>query len=252
MKSKIVPFDSRGVFADTSVLAIKDGRGCFIKSDLKNLRGFTVDGHSVADATGLMIKTEAFRPFREILVDLDPSQGTALATGVALVNWDKVTRYCGACGAETDFHEKDLAKLCLKCGQNSYPQIQPVVIVLITRGTDLLLARGLPPRKHHSCLAGFVEVGETVEETLHREVREEVGVEIENIRYFGSQPWPFPSNLMLGFVADYKSGEIKADPNEISHAAWFEKSSPPDVLPPNISIARQMIDSVWNPPGSCD
>ena len=128
--------------------------------------------------------------------------------------------------------------------QETYHVIEPVSIVLIKKGTDLLLAKGLPPKTYHSCVAGHVESNETAEECAHREVMEEVGVEIENLKYFGSQAWPHPNKLMIAFIADYKSGEIKIDPAEITHAAWFTKDNPPE-LPSENSISRRMIDSVW-------
>ena len=130
--------------------------------------------------------------------------------------------------------------------QNDINSFNQLPLCLFKRGEELLLARGLAPRKHHSCLAGFVEAGESVEDTIHREIMEEVNIEVENVHYFGSQPWPFPSNLMLGYIADYKSGDIRVDETEITDAKWFTKDNPPEVLPPPISIARQMIDSIWN------
>lgn len=129
--------------------------------------------------------------------------------------------------------------------KETYPVIEPVAIVLIRKATDLLLAKGLPPRKYYSCVAGHVEVNETAEECAHREVMEEVGVEIENLKYFGSQHWSSNTNkLMIAFIADYKSGDIKIDNNEITDAKWFTRENPPE-LPAEHSISRAMIDSIW-------
>ena len=129
--------------------------------------------------------------------------------------------------------------------ENGWPIIAPVAIILIRRGEELLLAKGLPPKKHYSCIAGHVEPNESVEDCAHREVKEEIDVEIENLQYFGSQPWPHPNKLMIAYIADYKSGEIKIDEKELTDAKWFTKDSPPEVLPAEGSIARLMIDSVW-------
>lgn len=182
---------------------------------------------------------------RNYIDTLSPTRAAELAFGAQILNWDVTTQYCGQCGSILKLSESETAKNCSSCNKNLYPHTQPVAIMLIKKGDKLLLAKGLPPRKHYSCLAGFVEAGESLEDCVHREVMEEVGVEIENIRFFGSQSWPFPNNLMMAFMADWKSGEIKIDPNEITDAAWFSKKKPPEVLPPKVSISRQMIDSVW-------
>jgi NAD+ diphosphatase len=123
-----------------------------------------------------------------------------------------------------------------------YPRLSPAAIVLIRHGDKVLLARspGFPPGMY-SVLAGFVEPGESIEETIYREIREEVGVEVTNVRYFGSQPWPFPNSLMIGFTADYAGGELRKDPEEIEDAGWYSIDDLP-VLPPKVSIARAMID----------
>jgi NAD+ diphosphatase len=123
-----------------------------------------------------------------------------------------------------------------------YPRVSPAVIVRVRRGDAVLLARspGFPPGLH-SVLAGFVEPGESIEETVRREVREEVGIEVDNLRYFGSQSWPFPNSLMIAFTADYAGGELTPEPGEIEVAGWFAPHDLP-TLPPRVSIARRMID----------
>ena len=160
-----------------------------------------------------------------------------------VITWDRTHRFCGQCGTPTVPLETERARKCPACGLTSYPRISPCVIVLITRGSEVLLARGrnFPPGRY-STPAGFVEVGETLEETVVREVREEVGVEVENIRYFGSQPWPYPHQMMVGFTCDWKSGEIRIDPDEIADARWFTRDAMPQIPPP-MSISRQLIDS---------
>jgi NAD+ diphosphatase len=159
-----------------------------------------------------------------------------------IVEWDRTHRFCGRDGAETVPGPTPLSKECPRCGLLFYPRLSPAVIVLVRRGDQVLLARspGFPPGMY-SVLAGFVEPGESIEETIEREVREEVGIEVENVRYFGSQPWPFPNSLMLGFTADYAGGELRADPAEIEEAGWYTVDDLPP-LPPKLSIARSMID----------
>ena len=160
-----------------------------------------------------------------------------------VITWDRTHRFCGQCATPTVPLETERARKCPACGLTAYPRISPCVIVLISRGSEVLLARGrnFPPGRY-STPAGFVEVGETLEETVVREVREEVGVEVENIRYFGSQPWPYPHQMMVGFTCNWKSGEIRVDPDEIADARWFTRSAMPQIPPP-MSISRQLIDS---------
>lgn len=164
------------------------------------------------------------------------------ARAVQLVEWDRNHQFCGHCGTPTTQRAQDRVKRCPKCHFRQYPQLSPAVIMLVHKGEQLLLARA--PRFRtgmYSVLAGFVEPGESLEETVAREVREEVGIEVKNIRYFGSQPWPFPKSLMIGFVAEYAGGTITPDLAEIEAAGWFEKGSLPPV-PGELSIARKLID----------
>lgn len=158
-----------------------------------------------------------------------------------LLTWWKTHRFCGQCGGTTSLEENEQAMVCPACSLSWYPRISPCVIVLVTRGEDLLLARS--PRFRdgmYSTLAGFVEPGESLEATLRREIAEEVAIRIKNIRYFGSQPWPFPGQLMLGFFAEYHSGEIKIDGLEICDAGWYHCRSLP-MIPGEGTIAGRMI-----------
>lgn len=165
------------------------------------------------------------------------------ARAIQLLDWRKNHRFCGHCGTPTGKLPTEYAMVCPACGLTVYPRISPAVMVLIERGDELLLAHGVKFRDGmFSALAGFVEAGETLEECAHREVREEVGVEIANLRYFSSQPWPFPDSLMVAFFADYVSGEIVPDPKEIGAAGWFPRHALPP-LPDPVSIARQLIDA---------
>ena len=159
-----------------------------------------------------------------------------------LLDWWKNNRFCGRCGAKTEKKDDEFGMSCSACGLVSYPRISPAVMVLIRRGRELLLARG-PHFKPgvFSALAGFVEVGETIEACAVREVQEEVGLKITNLRYFQSQPWPFPDSLMIAFHADYAGGEIVCDPHEIEAAAWYSIDELP-LLPDPVSIARRLIE----------
>src|SRR5581483_1123158 len=137
----------------------------------------------------------------------------------------------------------ELARRCPRCGLTTFPRISPAVIVLVRRGERVLLGRGshLPPGLF-STLAGFVEPGETLEEAVRREIREEAGIEVDDVRYFGSQPWPFPDSLMIGFFAEHAGGEIVVDSNELAEARWFALDELPPVPPP-FSIARALVDA---------
>jgi NAD+ diphosphatase len=162
---------------------------------------------------------------------------------IQLLDWQKNHRYCGKCGAPTAIKAGQFAMLCPACGLVAYPKISPAVMVLINRGDELLLARS--PRFRpgiYSALAGFVEAGETLEQCASREVLEEVGITITNLRYFRSQSWPFPDSLMVAFFADYAGGIITPDPSEIEDAKWFSRSALP-ALPEPVSLARQLIDA---------
>lgn len=174
---------------------------------------------------------------------------------VQIVNWDRTHRYCGRCGHETEDSRTERAKLCPNCGLSSYPRISPAMIVRVERtrhdGTrEILLARNQRfPSGFYSVLAGFVEPGETLEECVRREVYEEAGIRISNIRYFGSQPWPFPHSLMIAFTADYESGEIVVDEHELDEANWFTYETLPHYPPPP-SIANRLIETWRSEAGS--
>jgi NAD+ diphosphatase len=159
-----------------------------------------------------------------------------------LIRWGRSHRFCGQCGSPAEDKADERAKACPRCGLTSFPRLSPAVIVAVVKGDKLLLATS--PRfrvSFWSVLAGFVEPGETLEACVVREVREEVGITVKNVRYFGSQPWPFPDSLMLGFTAEYAEGEIRADGTEITDARWFGADNLPNI-PPSVSIARKLID----------
>ena len=161
-----------------------------------------------------------------------------------IVDWDRSHQFCGRCGTPTQIKNHERARECPHCGQVHYPRIAPAIMALVRRGREFLLARSphFAPGMY-SALAGFVEPGETLEQTLVREVREEVGIEVANVRYFASQPWPFPHSLMIAFNADYAGGEITPEPGEIEAADWFTVDRLPQALPSKISISRRLIDA---------
>jgi NAD+ diphosphatase len=156
--------------------------------------------------------------------------------------WDCHTLYCGSCGTPTENMIEQRAKLCPKCRQLIFPRISPAIIVAIVKDNQILLARNRNlPADLYTVIAGFVEPGESLEECLQREVKEEVGIAVKHIRYFGSQPWPFPDSLMIAFTAEYAGGEITVDGDEIIEAKWFTTDHLPQI-PGRISVARKLID----------
>ena len=184
------------------------------------------------------------------LTPLRPLYGIAGAEAFALagrasllIDWRRNHRFCGRCGTPTRMKTDEPAMACPACGLLAYPRISPAVMVLVERGDELLLARSPHFRPGmFSALAGFVEAGETIEQCAAREVREEVGIEITRLRYFRSQPWPFPDSLMIAFFAEYADGEIMPDPKEIEAAGWFPRNALPP-LPDHASIARHLIEA---------
>ncbi len=184
----------------------------------------------------------AFVSLRELYSQLDDDLFAIAGRAVQIVEWDRTHQFCGHCATPMTQLPHERAKRCPNCGLVNYPRLSPAVIVLISRGEEILLARAARfPTGMYSILAGFVEPGESLEEAIVREVREEVGIEIQNIRYFGSQPWPYPNSLMIGFTADYANGEIVIEPEELVDADWFHKHALPQI-PPKLSIARKLID----------
>jgi len=184
----------------------------------------------------------SFEEMRSLFGRLEDSLYEAALTAVHLLEWDKNSQFCGRCSGMLKPRTDMRAKECTKCRRLEFPRICPAIIVLIERDDTLLLARSARfPGSFFSVLAGFVEPGESLEHAVHREVMEETGIAVRNIRYFGSQPWPFPDSLMIGFTARYESGEIKIDGEEIVEAGWYKVDNLPQ-LPGKLSIARQLID----------
>jgi NAD+ diphosphatase len=184
----------------------------------------------------------AFRDLRQLYGSLDTSLHAVAGRAVQIVEWDRTHRFCGACGKPTELHTNERSRVCAACGLAQFPRIAPAVIVAVTKGDELLLGRSAHfPPGIYSVLAGFVEPGESLEAAVHREVHEEAGIEIEDLRYFGSQPWPFPHSLMLGFTARWRAGEIRPDPAELEDARWFHRDDMPMMFPGNVSISQWLI-----------
>ncbi len=185
----------------------------------------------------------AFEGLRVLYGRLPEERFFLAGRAVQIIAWDRTHQFCGQCGTRTIYHAVDRATQCPHCGLINYPRIAPAVIVAVERGDEILLARSPNfPAAFFSVLAGFVEAGESLEETVRREIREEVSIEVADIRYFGSQSWPFPNSLMLGFTARYAGGEIVIDPAEVAEANWFRWDDLPRIPPP-LSIARRLIDA---------
>jgi len=199
-------------------------------------------GSGPAREEDLDLASAGFGPLMALHGRVPDGDWAMAGRGVQLLEWNRTHRFCGQCGTPTEPATGERARRCPACGLAAFPRLAPAVITLVTRGDEALLARGASfPRPMYSCLAGFVEPGETLEEAVRREVREEVGVELADVRYVGSQPWPFPHSLMIGFRAEWAGGEIVPDPSEIADAQWYRADDLP-VVPPPVSIARALID----------
>ncbi len=179
---------------------------------------------------------------RPLMLGLDEELAGVAGLAFQVVDWDRTHRFCGACGTPTEPATGERAKRCPACGLLAFPRVAPAVIVRVARGDEILLARGRRfPDPVYSVLAGFVDPGESLEEAVARELHEEVGIEVADIAYFGSQPWPFPHSLMVGFTARWAGGELRIQPEELVDAGWYPRDGLP-LLPPPLSIARRLID----------
>ncbi len=215
------------------LLGTLDGAACF---------AVDLDGDGVPDVVAHDLD-DLLVPLRGLYGRVDDVRWTLAGRAVQLLDWDRSHRFCGRCASPTDPVPGERARGCPECGQLAFPRLAPAVIVLVDRDDGAaLLARGRNfPVPMYSCLAGFVEPGETLEEAVEREVFEEVGVEIGDVRYVASQPWPFPHSLMIGFEARWQGGEIDIDEGEIADAGWYTPDALP-MVPPRMSIARTLID----------
>jgi len=194
-----------------------------------------------------LIPETSLKPFRALLGIISDIYFGICSRSVQLVEWSNKNKFCGSCGSKTVLHSVEKAMYCEGCNNLIYPRISPCIIVLVTDKERLLLAHNKNfPGKIYSTLAGFIEVGETVEEAIQREIFEEVNIKVKNCQYYGSQSWPFPSQLMLGFHAEYEEGDLKPDGDEIDIAEWFHFKSIPEVPSAKISISGRLIQSFVN------
>ncbi len=228
--------------ADTLPLAPSAAQAihCFGHFEGRPCRVMVLHDSALADGTDDF----EWRGLRSLYGVLPDAEVGLAGRAVQLAEWTRTHRHCGCCGATMQRQAGERAMACPACGFTAYPRIAPAMMVLVRKDDRILLGRA----PHfvtgvYSALAGFVEAGESLEECVHREVREEVGIDIGNLRYFSSQAWPFPHSLMLAFVADYAGGELEPDPAELSDARWFTMDELPP-LPSRISISRALIDAV--------
>jgi NAD+ diphosphatase len=185
-----------------------------------------------------------FHGLRSLFGVLDDSFLGLAGRAYQLTEWSRTHRYCGACATALQLIEGERCYKCSHCGHSAYPRISPAMMVLVRKGDKVLLAMHTnSPYKRYTALAGFLEAGESVEEAIHREVFEEVGLRVHNLQYFGSQSWPFPHSLMIAYTADYLDGEIRLDESEIADARWFGADDEWPDLPIKVSIAARLVDA---------
>lgn len=210
---------------DAHYIGLSDGQKCFVAlvepGDIPP--GFTL------------------RSLRELYGQLANEHFWFAARAFHIITWLKNNKFCGCCGHGMQPSPKELAMECANCNFIAYPRISPAIIVAVIKDDKILLARSARFPGIYSVIAGYVEPGESLEECIHRELQEEVGIAVTDIQYFGNQPWPFPDSLMVAFTARYARGNITVDNQEIIDAGWFSADELP-AIPPKISIARQLID----------
>jgi NAD+ diphosphatase len=222
------PTELRLLPARKQFLGMMDGKPCFT-AELRE---------------PIELGDSSFRSLRSLLGALPEEIFSLAGTAFQVMNWERTHRFCGKCGMPTEPVADERAMVCATCGIQNYPRLTPAVIVAVVRDGKLLLARSRRfPQVFFSVLAGFVEAGETFEECVHREIREEAGIAVKNLRYFGSQPWPFPHTMMVGFTAEYAGGDLVIEEKELVQAAWFEPEEVSRLpIPRHGTIARRLID----------
>lgn len=224
--------------ADVSLTIEPDADGRFRFSEPIDAEAVALTDDSIGEIGGRLIHVG----LRESASLLPAAQYAACAKAAELLHWDATTRYCSCCGSPMRRHTP-ISKLCSGCAREIWPSPAPCAIVLIRRGDEALLVHARTfARPFYGLVAGFVETGESLEQAVVREVREETNLEITNLRYFGSQAWPFPLQLMIGFTADYAGGELRFADGELSAGGFFTRANHPDIPSPP-SIARRLIDA---------
>ena len=214
-----------------------------VNVEVRGQDGALVDVHVLADVDIEVVESSGLQvlPLRAAWRDLEPDDFRIVGTARQKADWVLTHRFCSRCAAPTTLDPETEGLRCGECSQVHYPRVAPAVIVLVQRGREALLGRSPRfPEGVYSTLAGFVEPGETLEECVHREIEEESGVRVQNLRYFGSQPHPFPHSLMVGFIADWLEGDLCIDPTELADAQWFDVDELP-LRPHPRSIAFRLI-----------
>lgn len=240
---------------DTSYIFAFHGRDILMKNgklpclagfpDRENFSGLYVGDLDDIPCCGIPFPedhTWEVQPLRAVIHELDDAAVCAVCRAKEMMFWRDRRKFCGACGAALKDSVTDMARICPECGERFYPQIAPAVITAVLKDDKILLAHNRNFTSGvFSLIAGFVESGESLEQAVAREIMEETSIKVKNIRYYSSQPWPFPNSLMLGFVAEYDSGEVKPDGVELETAGWYSADELPQ-LPDHGSIARKIID----------
>ena len=233
---------------DEGRVTVPTGHESPIRASSQHVLGSLLEKHAWgvdagADDTPDTPAGHRWMPLRGLFGQLDDLSWTVAGRAEQILAWDRTHRYCGQCGAETQLKDDERARICPRCRLMQFPRLSPATITLVERGDEILLAHGRQfPGRFYSTLAGFVEPGEDLETCVAREILEETNIVVTDIRYFKSQPWPFPNSLMIGFNARYESGDIKIQESEIVDAGWFTA----DDLPPHpqggMSIAGWLIE----------
>lgn len=261
-KKSVIPPEN---ISSTGYYFIYNGNSIFVKIEKDRIKIPLLD---IDDANGLELKDpyfigelgdhpcysvhapddfgdKGFKPvnIRSLIDGVESCFWHAAGYARQIHDWNLNFTFCGRCGARNEHQTDEHARICPECRLTSYPRISPAVIIAVIKDDKILLARGInfPNKKMFSVLAGFVDPDETLEQCVSREVFEETGVNVKDIRYFGSQPWPFPDSLMIGFTAVYDSGKLNIDTDELAEANWFSFDNLP-LIPDSYTIARQLID----------
>lgn len=227
---------------NTALRQLNESNALVAVGALDEVSYFAAEPHSLTTVAG---GDGEWVPLKRAFGLLDQREFMLAGRAVQLLRWRRENAFCGCCGGICTPHAKDPAMVCVSCGFHQYPRINPCIIVLVLRRDQALLASNANFQGNfYSCLAGFIEAGESAEQALHREVKEEVNIDVTNLRYIGSQAWPFPHSLMLGYLADWQAGDISPDGAEIIAADWFTRDNMPQI-PARGSIARELIDYWW-------